>query len=311
MRTWTQASWIGRFLSAARAKVADVFVIYCGPLLYSLQLVLNVVSAAARWYLVWLIATLAGLLLPLAASLVGLSFSYEVPAELLAWIGAFAPLAWSLVAWVAPGDSRAWAWRNGARRPSAEEQEKIDDSLGELLAVEPRLPYDLVVYVVDHDMSFSRGRGSAIFVTRGLIASGYLTPALAHELAHVMSLDGRLTEALNRLILWDDPLAPPTGEFEFYGRRGALAWGFGRWFLRFAGGGLPQRGLDPIWFWYWREREYLADDWVVEWDQGESLANYLEWCEQKLDTSRPRGLFNWDTHPPVALRIERIRAALK
>jgi Zn-dependent protease with chaperone function len=293
-----------------QVELVAFFVFYCGPVLYLLLLALNVVSAAVRWYLVWFLATLVGLLLPLVASVFGLSFACEVPAELLAWAGAFAPLAWSLVAWVAPGVSRGWAWRQGARRASLEEQAKIDHSMNQLRAAEPRLPQKLVFFVIDDEMPFLKARGCAVFVSRGLIDSQFLTPALAHELAHILSFDTRLSEALNRLILWDDPLAPPSGEFEFFDRRGAAAWALGRWFLRFAGGALPQRLFDPLCFWYWREREYLADDSAVEWGQGENLARYLEWLEQKLDVSRSRWLFNWDTHPPVALRIERIRGAL-
>jgi Zn-dependent protease with chaperone function len=311
MRAWTKATRIGRVLAAVQVELVAFFVFYCGPVLYLLQLVLNLVSVAVRWYLVWLLASIAGLLLPLAACLVGLPFPRDVHAGALAWVGAFAPLVWSLAAWVAPGVPRIWAWRKGARRPSAEERTKLDCSLASLRALEPRLSQNPVVYVVDDAMPFSKARAAMVVVSRGLVDSEYLTPALAHELAHVVSFDTRLSEALNRLILWDDPLAPPSGEFEFRGHHGALVWGFGRWFLRFAGGALPQRTLDPLWFWYWRQREYLADDSVVEWGQGEALARYLEWLEQTLDVSRPRRLFNWDTHPPVALRIERIRKALE
>jgi Zn-dependent protease with chaperone function len=63
-------------------------------------------------------------------------------------------------------------------------------------------------YVLDDPLPSAAVRGTTVILSRGLLESASLAAVLAHELGHINSLDGHLTEALNRLALWDDPLAP-------------------------------------------------------------------------------------------------------
>lgn len=74
-------------------------------------------------------------------------------------------------------------------------------------------------------------------------------PVLAHELGHVDTLDGRLTEALGRMVLWEDPLGPlPRGDRAAYEPEEPHGFLFGaiRWALRLVGGTMTQQLLSPL-----------------------------------------------------------------
>jgi Zn-dependent protease with chaperone function len=183
-----------------------------------------------------------------------------------------------------------------------------------LRSVDPSLPESPRYYVLDDPLPGAAVQGRTLILSRGLLESESLAAVLAHELGHVGSLDGRLTEALNRLALWNDPLAPvrpePGGEslLEFgEDRRGGLLWGLLRWALRLAGGSFAQRLLSPLWAAHWRAREYVADAYACALGQAEDLARHLSDQEQAFDAPQPRLVFNQAEHPPVALRVERLQ----
>jgi len=261
-------------------------------------------GAGVRWLLTYLGASALGLLFPLWPG-----------AEQLAWFAALAPLLFSLAGLLLPG--RAWIWRRrlGARAPSSEEATAIDDALALLRSVDPGLPQPSGCCVLDEPLPEAYVRGRTVILSRGLIGSDALPAALAHELSHVNSLDGRLTEALGRLALWDDPLAPPHPErgeedrFEPREERGGVLLGCARWVLRAAGGTLAQQLLSPLWAAHWRTREYAADAYAASLGQAEDLARHLR--EQVLPFDVPQRRLPWDTaqHPPTAHRIERLLAS--
>jgi Zn-dependent protease with chaperone function len=158
-------------------------------------------------------------------------------------------------------------------------------------------------------------RGTTVVLSRGLLESESLAAVLAHELGHADTLDGRLTEALGRLQLWGDPLAPVRPERGGEGRaefaedpRGGLIWGLLRWSLRLAGGSFAQGLLNPLWAVYWRSREYAADTYAASLGQAEDLARHLSDHELPFDPPQPGLLFKAANHPPVALRVERLLA---
>jgi Zn-dependent protease with chaperone function len=189
-------------------------------------------------------------------------------------------LAWSILALVRPG--RGWIWRRrlGARRPSAEEATVI-----------------------------------ALLLSRGLLESDATPAVYAHELSHSRSLDARLTEALERLELWGDPLAPIEAQRGVEAprrgadRSGGLLLGCARWALRLAGGGCAESVLRPLWCAYWRHREYAADAYAASLGQAEDLVRYLAEQELPFDPPQRRLLFNRAEHPPVAFRIARLSAS--
>ncbi|MBK5218879.1 MAG: M48 family metalloprotease [Thermoleophilia bacterium] len=258
-------------------------------------------GASVRWFLAYLGAAIAGTIVPLG-----------VGAEGLAWVAALAPIAWSLAGLALPGRGRVWGRRLGARRPSSEEVDALADALETLRCTEPNLPGAAEFLVLDDPLPGAAVRGRALILSRGLLDHTESLPAvLAHELGHADTLDGRLTEALERLALWGDPLASVRceagGEGELHDDpRGGLLWGLLRWTLRLAGGSFAQQLLTPLWAAHWRAREYAADDYAASLGQAEDLAGYLADQEQPFDAPQRGLFFNPAEHPPVALRIERL-----
>ena len=273
-----------------------------GLTLYLLTLCVEaILGLPVRWLLAYLGAAIVGAVFPL-----GLSDS------VLAWLAALAPIAWSLIALALPGRGRLWARRLGARRPSATEAGALDEALAMLASTDPSLPAPPACYVLDQPLPEAAVRGGALILSRPLLESESLTAILAHELGHAESLDGRLTEALERLTLWEDPLALPRPDAypaAQEDRGGALTWALARWTLRLAGGSFARRLLAPLWAAYWRSREYAADAFAASLGEAQDLARHLADQELAFDVPQPGLLFKASQHPPVALRIERLLAS--
>jgi hypothetical protein len=127
-----------------------------------------------------------------------------------------------------------------------------------------------------------------------------------HELGHLNSIDARLTCSLNRVI-FKEPRRDP--EFEAKNPPGAitLLWCFVMWFLR---GGIGVKLLGPSWASWWREREYVADQYAKDLGYGEEFADYLEEYGLFYDRPVPFVWLTLQTHPPVELRIDRLRDPL-
>ncbi len=237
-------------------------------------------------------------------------------AEALAWLAASAPIAWSVAGLFRPGGGWVWGRRLGARRASAEEKLLIDDAIETLRGNDPELRDSLRFYVLDDPLPGAAVRGRTAILTRGLLESDSLAAVLAHEHGHADSLDGRLTEALQRLALWHDPLGPVrverggVAQVEYDDdHRGRLLWGLMRWSLRLAGGSFAQGLFAPLWAAHWRSREYAADGYAAALGQAEELARHLTDHVLPFDPPQARLLFNRSEHPPVALRIERLLAS--
>ena len=287
---------------AATARIPSLA---AGLGLYFLTLTGEVMlGAGPRWLLVCLGAATVGAFVPLGPS-----------AGALACAAAFAPLVWSVAGLTLPGRGQVWRRRLGARRPTAEEGLVLADALALLRGFDPSLP-DPVLYVLDDPLPTAAVRGRALIISRGLLERDSLAAVLAHELGHVDGVDGRLTEALARLVVWADPLGPPNlhgapqppEDFRPEPQR-SLIWSSLRLFARLAGGGCAEQLLAPLWATHWRAREYAADDHAAQLGQGEDLARHLADFEQPFDAPQPGLLFKAANHPPVALRIERLLAA--
>jgi Zn-dependent protease with chaperone function len=270
-----------------------------GLVLYLLTLAVEVLlGASMRWLLAYLAAASAG------------GFVASMPSPALAASGsALAPLVWSLLGLVLPTRGAAWRRRLGGRHPSAHEIEALDDAMSLLRAADPTVPPPESWFVVDDPQVSAAVRGRATVLSRGLIDSEALACILAHELGHTDSLDGRLTEALNRMVLWGDPLAPPPppdeGDPGFKPPRGVLVRAL-RWILRLAGGSIAHQLLAPLWAAHWRSREFAADAYAASLGQGEDLARYLGEQEMPFDGPVPHLLFSPALHPPIAHRVERL-----
>lgn len=259
-------------------------------------------GAGARWLLIYLGAATAGAIVPLGLSAGG-----------LAWAAAFAPLLWSLLGLFLPGGGLVWRRRLGARRPTGEEVLLLADAFA-LLRGSASLRGEPIIYVLDDPLPAAAVRGKTLILSRGLLESDSLAPVLAHELGHSACLDGRLTEALARLVIWRDPLGPAQparepGEIEFAPEHGGgLLWSAARWVLRLSGGGCAEQLLSPAWAAYWRSREYAADGHAADLGQAEDLLSHLADFEQAFDVPQRGLLIRTAEHPPVARRIERLQS---
>jgi Zn-dependent protease with chaperone function len=239
----------------------------------------------------------------------------------LAWI-ALVPTGWSVLALMTPfGGGWWWAQNMGGRDPSQRERLAYEDAIEHLQAQAPeglRLPG--FWFVVDEPLPDAAVCGNTLMLSRGLLESEYLPAVLAHELGHLDSSDGKLTAAINRLII--NPL-PKTREKQprqdslvvAGGDRllltvtafGATLWVL-RLMIRFAQGGLGLRIMAPGWGSYWREREYTADQHAARLGQAEELADFLETHALIHDHPVPFIWLTEHTHPPTELRIDRLRA---
>ena len=267
--------------------------------LYAASLALELPGAFVR---TWLVALLAALGLWLAGAEV------DPVAGIVGIAAGAAPLAWSLLALAWPGRGLWWRWRSGGREPSERERVAYEDAL-ELLADErgappPRTPRRW--FALDREDPEAAVRGDALMLSRGLLQRGgtALPAVLAHELGHTGSIDGRLTEALNRLVLWGDPIGPDPR----VGRLGLVRLA-ARVVLWAAGGGLSLLLLGPLWAAHWRRREYAADARAQELGQGDDLARFLDTHALFFDVPVPFPWLSERAHPPVELRIDRLRAA--
>jgi Zn-dependent protease with chaperone function len=162
----------------------------------------------------------------------------------------------------------------------------------------------------------------------GLLESDHLPAVLAHELGHLATPDGRLTAAINRLVLI--PPRPRRREQTEYEQTGheqqigleirdgrillaILAIRLLTWIvkktIKFANGGFGLRLTSPAWGVYWREREYKADAYAAALGQADDLADFLENHALIHDHPIPYIWLTEHTHPPVELRIDKLRDA--
>jgi Zn-dependent protease with chaperone function len=237
---------------------------------------------------------------------------------------ALIPTAWAIFALITPFGG-GWWWRTnmGGREPSERERGAYEEALKQLrLHASAPLVEPGGWFVLDVPESDAAVCGNTLALSRGLFETAYLPAVLAHELGHLNTSDGRLTAALNRLVIH-----PPPRMSEREPRReplkisaddrilltitvlGALLW-LVRKAVAFARGGFGLRLLAPFWGSYWREREYLADQYAARLGQADELADFLEVHALVHDHPVPFIWLTEHTHPPTELRVERLRASM-
>jgi Zn-dependent protease with chaperone function len=235
---------------------------------------------------------------------------------------ALIPTGWSILALITPFGG-GWWWRQnmGGRDPSERERLAYDDAVellqhhtGETL----RLPASW--FVIDRPQPDAAVCGNTLMLSRGLLESEHVPAVLAHELGHLATSDGKLTAALNRLVIHPpprperEPQPPHETPVLLTSDRamltitflGGLLW-LARNTIAFAKGGLALKVLAPAWGSYWREREYTADHYAAQLGQAEELADFLEIHALIHDHPVPFIWLTEHSHPPSELRIDQLR----
>jgi Zn-dependent protease with chaperone function len=245
---------------------------------------------------------------------------------------ALIPTVWSALAMLTPIGS-AWWWRTraGGRSPSERESAAYRDAV-DLLQGYTEQPLVLPArwFVLDIPQPDAGVCGNALMLSRGLLESDLLPAVLAHELGHLATPDGRLTAALNRLVIFSSPLGPTAEETREQPREPRYedehpreprdgedsVWFWTKQVARvlakiavFAKGGLGLRITGPILGRYWRQREYKADQYAASLGQADELADFLEVHALIHDHPVPFIWLTEHTHPPAELRIDRLRQA--
>jgi Zn-dependent protease with chaperone function len=225
----------------------------------------------------------------------------------------------------------AWWWRTraGARSPSAREVAAYNDAV-DLLQAHADRPLALPArwFVLDMPQPDAAVCGNALMLSRGLLESEDLPAVLAHELGHLASPDGRLTAALNRLVIFSSPFGPTAEEHQQQPHEqqrvdepareprddAQLLWSAVLCVARvlakiaiFAKGGFGLKITGPILARYWRAREYKADQYAANLGQADELADFLEIHALIHDHPVPFIWLTEHTHPPTELRIDRLR----
>ncbi|MFZ2114424.1 MAG: M48 family metalloprotease [Solirubrobacteraceae bacterium] len=246
------------------------------------------------------------------------------------WVGTV-PTLWAIFALLTPiGSGWWWKQRSGGRSPSAREQRAYDDAVSLLQSnSSKRLPLPSRWFVIDTPLPDAAVQGETLMLSRGLMESNHLPAVIAHELGHLASPDGRVAAALNRLVLVkaanlnSEPLdmyleqhSYPQPEYQPLPGDSLIRDFFqlARFtihLLAFACGGLGLRLTRPVWGIYWRRREYAADAYAANLGQAEELADFLETHALLHDHPVPYIWLTEHTHPPVELRIGRLRGSYR
>jgi Zn-dependent protease with chaperone function len=231
-------------------------------------------------------------------------------ANTLPWIVVGGFLVWAASALVYPlGAGRYFADGVGGRRATLDEEYAYRDAL-EALKLGPTVRRPKFLYVLDeHDLN-ACVVADAIIINRALFGSEFLEAIVAHELGHMNSMDSRVSVAVNRL---GGPAGATAqlrhGHTERMRQRqpvGCLP-ALVVLLVRMCAGGLPTEAMVPAWAGWWRLREYAADDYAARLGQAEPLARFLEEHALLYDTPIRRIWASTEMHPPVALRVERLR----
>lgn len=194
---------------------------------------------------------------------------------------------------------REVAWALGAREYSTDEAEKLSAALEQILqrsktAVNVHSDW----WIVDSSLSHAVTLGSDLYITTGAIKSDYLVPILAHEFGHIANNDGltlaslrnfispyllfRLTNFANLnkgVIVTQKTIEDMKGlaislNIKGFGVSLNNELGFLLYSLWF--GGLGVMRYSSEWAQWFRERDYLADDYVYNLGLGEQLKDYLQ-----------------------------------
>lgn len=223
---------------------------------------------------------------------------------------ALIPSVWSLLALATPvGGGWLWKRRIGGRKASSLEQCVYRDAV-ELLEGYSGVPLPLPTcwFVLDTPGFDAAVCGETLMLSRDLLYSEHLPAVIAHMVGHLATPDGRLTDALNRLLLWTPNTEPPPIPRPLPKSTRFVHWANRRMML-FCCGALGLYAKSGHWARYWQGREFKADDYATSLGQGEKLADFLEHHALSHDHPMPLQWLGDRTRPSREPRIERLRSA--
>ena len=237
----------------------------------------------------------------------------------------FGPIVTSVAAFIGYGGGHtATRFALGARELSTRELNQLTEAQSAILSAATASGVTPVKglsanLVIDSPLEYMYLVGTTLYVSSGSFGSKYFQSMLAHELGHNQNGDGATILALRRLVFpaaylfirnvrdFSTGRLAPTREGgtvssvdTFYSMVNGLIF-FG---LSLAGGGVGTWLLSWPWAAYFRERDYLADKFVVACGLKEELLAYLE--ENRFyDTSVPY-MLNWQ--PANEQRIDKLQS---
>jgi Zn-dependent protease with chaperone function len=250
-------------------------------------------------------------IITLLVTLIDSGHGNDTAATILAWGVPLTFIAWATSGlWLPLGAGPYMADGLGARRPTTLELEAYEDAIN-ILGVRKsgiRLPKHF--YVLDRNDLNACVVADTLIVNRELLNTGYAEAVIAHELGHLNSMDTRVSIAVNRLGAFargTHGLRQTRTEMRDEGQSLGCLVGTVVLIIRACSGALPTAMMAPAWADWWRLREYAADDFAAKLGQAEHLANLLEVHGLIYDTPIRRVWASTHSHPPVALRIDRLR----
>ena len=155
--------------------------------------------------------------------------------------------------------------------------------------------------------------GDVIIINRALFDSEYLPAVIAHELGHINGMDTRVSCTANRLASLarvTEPWRTGTTEAKRSGQKVGPLWSLSMLIARGCSGGLQTTMMAPASASWWRLREYAADDYAARLGQAEELASFLDENVVLYDIPIRFVSMTTESHPPTALRIDRLREHL-
>lgn len=247
-------------------------------------------------------AWMRGAVVYFALAFVGVFSPWSIPAEPIALVVAFLPLAVSLLCLIVPPlvcpiFGHWWQMDSGGRAPVQDELEAFERAIGTIQLDDPRFKPPRHWFVAEEDGYNASVFANSVCLTRGLLESREAAPAfISHEYPHLRLGDGRLMCALQVLVLWPIEV-PELSPLRSLPIRGVL-W--------IASGAAVDWFFQNPWQTYWRSREYVSDNYTIRVGQGPAFARSLR--SHALPYERPirRMRFSVASHPYTKQRIARL-----
>ncbi len=240
------------------------------------------------------------------------------------FVVAFGPIVTSIAAYLGyGGGNTATRFSLGAREPSTREMNLLTEAQTAMVTAARANGVGTIkglshLFVIDSPIEFMYLIGTTLYMSSSSFGSKYFQSMLAHEFGHNQNGDGATILALRRLVFPASYLfirnvrdfstgriAPPReGESispsdTFYSMVNSLIF----FVLSLVGGGVGTWLFSWSWASYFRERDYLADKFVVACNLKDELLAYLE--ENRFyDTSVPY-MLNWQ--PANEQRIDKLQ----